>query len=143
MKADSAWISFDKLFASGVLLHPECPFDYCKVGTVTFKLTENPDFQCAFSHTGVLCGACLPGFSLALGTSRCWDCSSFWLLLWLPFTAACRSGSCICITNPQPHSVHSWLIFYANIVRANHAAFFPPQWRSKLLLSIHSLAEPA
>ena len=60
MKADTAWISFDKSFASGVLLHPECPFDYCKVGTVTFKLTENPDFQCGFSRTGVLCGACLP-----------------------------------------------------------------------------------
>ena len=88
IEADNAWISVDKSLASEVIFHPECPLDYCKVGTVTFKLTENPDFQCAFSHTGVLCGACLPGLSLALNTSRSLDCFNIWLLLLLPFAAA-------------------------------------------------------
>ena len=127
-KADSAWISFDKSLASEVILHPDCPFDYCKAATVTFKLTENPDFQCAFSRTGVLCGACLPGLSLALGTSRCLECSSIWLLLQLPFTAARLALVFVLLTLDftVAAGTTNGLIFYANIVRANHAVFFPP-----------------
>ena len=137
-KADSAWISLDKSLASEVLLHPECPFDYCKVGAVTFKLTENPDFQCAFSHTGVLCGACLPGLSLALGTSKCLECSNVWLLLLLPFAAAGLALVFVLLTLNLTVSTGTinGLIFYANIVRANHAVFFPPGDRSFFSLFI-------
>ena len=127
-KADNAWISFDKSLASEVILHPDCPFDYCKVGTVTFKLTENPDFQCAFSRTGMLCGACLPGLSLTLGTSRCLECSNIWLLLLLPFAAAGLALVFVLLTLnfTVAAGTTNGLIFYANIVRANHAVFFPP-----------------
>ena len=137
-KADTAWISVDKSFSSGVILHPECPFDYCKVGTVTFKLSENPDFQCAFSRTGVLCGACLPGLSLALGTSRCLECSNLWLLLLLPFAAAGLVLVFVLLTLNLTVSTGTinGLIFYANIVRANHAVFFPPGDRSFFSLFI-------
>ena len=137
-KADTAWISLDKSPASEVILHPECPFDYCKVGTVVFKLTENPDFQCAFSRTGVLCGACLPGLSLALGTSRCLDCSNVWLLLLLPFAAAGLALVFLLLTLNLTVSTGTinGLIFYANIVRANHAVFFPPGDRSLFSLFI-------
>ena len=128
-KVDTAWISVDKSLSSGVILHPECPFDYCKVGAVTFKLIENPDFQCAFSRTGVLCGACLPGLSLALGTSRCLECSNVWLLFLLPFTVA---GLNLTVSTGTING----LIFYANIVRANHAVFFPPGDRSFFSLFI-------
>ena len=127
-KDDTVWISLDKSFAFEVLLHPECPLDYCKVGAVTFKLTENPDFQCAFSRTGVLCGACLPGFSLALRTSKCLECSNVWLLLLLPFAAAGLALVFVLCTLNLTVSTGTinGLIFYANIVRANHAVFFPP-----------------
>ena len=137
-KADSAWISFDKSLGSEVILHPECPFDYCKAGTVTFKLTENPDFQCAFSHTGVLCGACLPGLSLALGTSRCLECSNIWLLLLLPFAAAGLALVFVLLTLnfTVAAGTINGLIFYANIVKANHAVFFPPGDRSFFSLFI-------
>ena len=134
-KADTAWISS---LASGVILHPECPFDYCKVGTVTFKLTENADFQCAFSRNGVLCGACLPGLSLALGTSKCLECSNVWLLLVLPFAAAGLALVFVLLTLNLTVSTGTinGLIFYANIVRANHAVFFPPGDRSFFSLFI-------
>ena len=137
-KADTAWISVDKSFASKVLLHPECPFHYCKVGAVTFKLTENPDFQCDFSHTGVLCGACLPGLSLALGTSRCLECSNVWLLLLLPFAAAGLALVFLLLILNLTVSTGTvnGLKFYANIVRANHAVFFPPGDRSFFSLFI-------
>ena len=137
-KADTAWISVDKSLASGVILHPECPFDYCKVGTVTFKLTENPEFQCAFSRTGVLCGACLPGLSLGLGTSKCLECSNVWLLLLLPFAVAGLVLVFVLLTLNLTVSTGTinGLIFYANIVRANHAVFFPPGDRSFFSLFI-------
>ena len=127
-KADKAWISVDKSLSSGVLVHPECPFDYCKVGTVTFRLTENPDLQCAFSRTGVLCGACLPGLSLALGTSRCLVCSNVWLLLLLLLAAAglLLVFVLLILNLTVSTGTINGLIFYANIVRANHAVFFPP-----------------
>ena len=136
-KADSAWISLDRSLASEVLLHSECPFDDCKVETVIFKLTENPDLQCAFSHTGVLCGACLPGLSLALGTSKCLECSNVWLLL-LPFAAAGLALVFVLLTLNFIVSTGTinGLISYANIVRANHAVFFPPGDRSFFSLFI-------
>ena len=137
-KADTAWISFDESHGSGIILHPECPFDYCQVGTVTFRLTENPDSQCAFNHTGVLCGACLPGFSLALGTSRCLECSSSWILLLLPFAIAGLALVFVLLTLNLTVSTGTinGLIFYANIVRANHTVFFPPGDRSIFSLFI-------
>ena len=124
-KADTAWISS---LGSGVILHPECRFHYCKVGTVMFKLTENPDIQCAFSRTGVLCGACLPGLSLALGTSKCLECSNIWLFLLLLFAAAGLALVFVLLTLNFTVSTGTinGLIVYANIVRANHAVFFPP-----------------
>ena len=138
-KTDSAWISFDKSLGSGVILHPDCPFDYCKVEeTVTFKLTENPDFQCAFSRTGMLCGACLPGLSLTLGTSKCLECSNIWLLLLLPFAAAGLALVFVLLTLnfTVAAGTINGLIFYANIVRANHPVFFPPGDRSFFSLFI-------
>ena len=124
-KADTSWISFDQ---SGVVLHPDCPFDYCELGTVTFKLTEDPDIQCAFNRRGVLCGGCKPGFSLALGTSRCLECSSIWIFLLIPFAAAGLALVFLLLILNLTVSTGTinGLIFYANIVRANHAFFFPP-----------------
>ena len=54
----------------GIIQHNHCPFDYCKHGFTDVNLEEQ-DEQCAFNHSGVLCGGCRQGFSLALGSSRC------------------------------------------------------------------------
>ena len=56
-----------------IVVHRNCPFDYCKPGKTSVNLS-NPDEQCASNRAGILCGACQPGFSLALGTSRCLQC---------------------------------------------------------------------
>ena len=127
-KKDSAWISHNP--TSGLLLHAHCPFDYCSVGVVTFKL-EDPDKQCAFSRVGSLCGACQEGFSLALGTSRCSKCSNVRLALLLPFAAAGLALVFVLLTLNFTVSTGTvnGLIFYVNVVRANHAVFFPCTWR--------------
>ncbi len=52
-----------------------CTFDYCVLKPVNISLS-NPDEQCAYNRSGVLCGECEPGLSLVLGTSRCELCSN-------------------------------------------------------------------
>ena len=71
----------------GVLVHDHCPFDYCKPEQLSIQLNDT-DRQCAFNHSGILCGACQPGLSLALGTSRCLKYSNKYLMLLFAFAAA-------------------------------------------------------
>ena len=84
-----------------IVVHRNCPFDYCKPGRTSANLS-NPDEQCASNRAGILCGACQPGFSLALGTSQCLQCSNIYLLLLIPFFTG-RSGSGVPASEVQPH----------------------------------------
>ena len=47
-----------------------CVFDYCVEKPVNISLS-NPDEQCAYNRSGILCGECEPGLSLVLATSNC------------------------------------------------------------------------
>ena len=120
---------------SGYLVHKYCPFDYCVQPNVTEAINLNiengADAQCALNRTGTLCGACKPGLSLSLGSSRCLKCPSYWpalfvgitvfaflaglglvvLVLWLNLTVAVGTLN--------------GLLFYANIVSANRIALLP------------------
>ena len=82
---------------------------------------------CAFNHSGVLCGACQPGLSLALGTSQCLQCSNIYLLLLIPFALAGVALVFLLLKCNLTVSVGTinGLIFYANIIRVNHSIFFP------------------
>ena len=89
---------------------------------------ENPDDQCAFNHSGTLCGGCQEGLSLALGSSQCIPCSNKYLTLLIPFTLA---GFVLVffltfLNLTVSQGTINGLIFYANIVRANQAVFFLP-----------------
>ena len=89
---------------------------------------NNPDEQCDFNHAGLLCGKCKENFSLILGSFRCEECSSEYLALLIPFALA---GVALVILlfllklTVAAGTLHG-LIFYANIVAANHHIFFPP-----------------
>ena len=113
-------------YSDEVVVHTNCPFDYCKPTDNEISLYEQNQ-QCAFNRSGVLCGACQPGLSLALGTSRCMECSDIYILLFIPFALA---GVALIILMLKCNLTVSTgtlngLIFYANIIRANHAVFFP------------------
>ena len=113
-------------YSDEVVVHTNCPFDYCKSKDNDISLHEQNE-QCAFNRSGVLCGACQPGLSLALGTSRCMKCSNIYILLFIPFALA---GVALIILMLKCNLTVSTgtlngLIFYANIIRANHAVFFP------------------
>ena len=109
-----------------VVIHTNCPFHYCKSEEIGFQL-DNQDDQCAFNHSGVLCGACQQGLSLALGTSQCLKCSNIYLLLLIPFALAGIALVFLLLKCNLTVSVGSinGLIFYANIIQVNHPTFFP------------------
>ena len=113
-------------YSDEVVVHTNCPFDYCKPTDNEISLYEQ-DQQCAFNRSGVLCGACQPGLSLALGSSQCMQCSNIYIILFIPFALA---GVALIIFMLKCNLTVSTgtlngLIFYANIIRANHAVFFP------------------
>ncbi|XP_064389551.1 uncharacterized protein LOC135337551 [Halichondria panicea] len=102
-----------------------CTLDYCVQKPVNISLS-NPDEQCAYNRSGVLCGECEPGHSLVLATSNCKECSNLYLLLLIPFALA---GILLVVLilvlkiTIATGNIHG-LIFYANIVAANRVIFF-------------------
>ena len=110
----------------GFIHHPFCPLDYCTTESTYINLRD-PDKQCNDNRSGLLCGKCKEGLSLVLGTSQCKECSNNYLALLIPFALA---GVLLVILLFLLHltvaagTLHG-LIFYANIVAANHQIFFP------------------
>ena len=114
-------------YSGGIAVHSNCPFDYCKPGNINISLWSQ-DEQCAhINHSGVLCGQCKAGLSAALGTSQCLHCSNRYLLLLLPFALAGILLVLIlfCCNLTVSMGTVNGLIFYVNIIRVNHAIFFP------------------
>ena len=119
----------------GILIHEHCPFDYCKPERFDLDLAE-PDEQCAFHRSSILCGACRQNLSQVFGTSRCRECSSMWVLLWVPAFALAGIAlvvALIFLNITVSVGTINGLIFYANIVRANQATFFPPNTTNSFL----------
>jgi hypothetical protein len=117
--------------SSGVLVHNHCPFDYCVLteGDLLPLDLENPDEQCAFNRSGILCGACQSHFSNVLGTSKCKKCSRPWIVLIIPMMALAGMilvAFLMILNLTVSVGSISGLIFYTNIVRANNSLFFPP-----------------
>ena len=117
-----------------VLVHNHCPFDYCEDRNIQLNM-EYPDEQCALSRSGILCGSCQQNLSHVLGTSNCKECSPHFLLLIPIFIAAGIVLVVFLMLFNLTISVGtiSGLIFYANIVRANQAIFFPPGTSNQFL----------
>ena len=126
----SSWIGYYNAShdneRSGVLYNAYCPLNYCKHTEMDIQL-NNSDEQCAFNHSGILCGSCKPGLSLALGTSQCLKCSNTYLTLLIPFgVAGLVLVFLLVICNlTVTEGTLNGLIFYANIVWVNKAIFFP------------------
>ena len=131
-KPVGSWIgTTENNISKTILFHTHCPFNFCKDSDTSVSL-QGPDEQCAFNRSGVLCGSCEPGLSLALGTSQCLQCPNTYLLLIIPFALAGVGLVLLLLKCNLTVSVgtNNGLIFYANIVRANQAIFFPHGTRS-------------
>ena len=111
---------------TGLIVHTSCPYDYCMTEGSEVNL-DNPDTQCNFNRTGILCGACRAGFSVPLSTSQCKSCSNASISLVIAYAIA---GVCLVLVLfllnlTLTMGTLSGLIFYANIVRINQSIFFP------------------
>ena len=119
-------VSYNNGTFEGFISHHYCPLDYCTREGKHINL-NNPDEQCNFNHSALLCGKCKEGLSLVLGNSQCKQCSNNYLLLLIPFALA---GLLLVVLlfllrlTVTAGTLHG-LIFYANIVAANHHIFFP------------------
>ena len=119
-------VSYNNGTLEGYIHHRYCPLAYCSCESNHINL-HNPDEQCNYNRSGLLCGRCKENLSLVLGSSQCKNCSNNYLALLIPFALA---GVLLVILLLLLHltvaagTLHG-LIFYANIVAANHHIFFP------------------
>ena len=83
--------------------------------------------QCDFNRTGIVCGQCQKNFSLALGSLHCIPCDNFYIALIVPFALIGVALVAIIFLLRLTVSVGTLngLFFYANILQANHQAYFP------------------
>ena len=132
------WVGYDNS-SQALILHPHCPFDYCKPVTdqTSFPL-NNTDLQCANSRSGLLCGRCKPGLSLALGSSKCIQCSDLYIWLVIPFALAGIALVLLLLALKLTVAAGTinGLLFYANIVTVNRAIFLPPNQTNILTVFI-------
>ena len=103
-----------------------CPLDYCKDTSLNVSL-HDPSVQCDLHRNGTLCGQCQNNFSLALGSLHCISCDNNHTALILPFALAGIALIAVIFLLRLTVSVGTLngLFFYANIIQANHQAYFP------------------
>ena len=114
--------------SQGIILHPHCPFDYCTSKEVYFAVDDS-DKQCNYNRSGLVCGTCSDNLSLALGSSRCLQCSNSYLSLLaaFAFTGIALVLLHLVLRLTVAVGTINGLIFYANIVAVNSQIFFQHQ----------------
>ena len=130
-RAGSVWMEVDD--NQTIATSQYCPLNYCKNDSIQLTLNDmynastiSPDSQCNYKHSGILCGSCLPGLSLALGSEQCLHCSNAYISLILPFALA---GMLVVLfikvlDITVCHGAINGLIFYANIIGANKHLYY-------------------
>ena len=132
----NSWITYINISGStGYVKYPYCPFDYCKLKTdnvsINFNLPNGADAQCAYNRTGVLCGSCRVKSSLSLASSHCLSCHSHWpavsvvILLAATLAGIMLVTALLAVNMTVSIGLINGFIFYANIVSAGSAVFFP------------------
>ena len=123
------WVGYDSDNEfRGLILHPNCPFDYC-TSEETYLAVDDSDKQCNYKRSGLLCGRCSENLSLALGSSRCLQCSNSYLSLLAAFAFAgiALVLFLLVLRLTVAAGTINGLVFYANILAVNSAIFFQPQ----------------
>ena len=132
----NSWITYiNRTDPPGYVIHPNCPFDYCQPQTdnvsINLNLPNGADTQCVFNRTGTLCGACQEHLSLSLGSSSCLPCPSHWPAVFAVILLAAIIAGVLLVTALLALNMTvavgliNGFIFYANIMSANSAVFFP------------------
>ena len=101
-----------------------CPMDYCLPYSSNVLLT-NPDTQCQFNRTGVLCSQCQHHLSMVFGSSRCMKCTNLHILIAiLIILAGILLVTLMYLLNlTVTNGTINGIIFYANIISINDSVF--------------------
>ena len=85
--------------------------------------------QCGHDRSGLLCGHCKNNYNLVLGSSQCKKCTNSYLALIILFALMGVVLVCLLLVSKLTVATGmlSGLVFYANIVGANHAIFLPEE----------------
>ena len=135
----TVWVNatFNESQSTGIIYNRFCPLQYCKSGNKIINIGDDPGKQCASNRAGILCGACMENFSLAIGSSQCIECpNSHNVALLLAFAAAgVFLVFFILILNlTVTQGLNNGLISYANIVWAYKIILFPSEIQKNHLL---------
>ena len=127
----TVWVNatFNEGHSTGIMYNRFCPLLYCNPGNKIVNIGDDPSEQCASNRTGILCGACMDSFSLAIGSSRCIECpNSHNVALLLAFAAAgvLLVFLILALNLTATQGLINGVIFYANIVWAYKIILFFP-----------------
>ena len=133
----SVWVGMDKGMRDNVAASEHCPLNYCRKEGCNVTLNES-DSQCKYNHSGILCGGCQPGLSLALGGGQCLKCSNKYLALLIPIALAgpvLVSFIKLLDLTVSQGAMHG-LIFYANIIKVSEHVLLPQEQTSPMTIFI-------
>ena len=121
-------------------MSPACPFRYCLPNPSSFNLS-NPDSQCQFKRSGLLCGKCQKDLSTAFGTSNCKPCSNAFVFITAPIALA---GIALLLllfvlnVTVTDGTINAFIL-YVNIVSINSSIIFTHQSTAHIFVSLANL----
>ena len=118
------WINAHVQSNNTKYLTGNCPMDYCLPYSTDVLLT-NPDTQCQFNRTGILCSQCQHPLSMVFGSSRCMKCTNLHILIAiLIILAGIVLVTLMYLLNlTVTNGTINGIIFYANIISINDSVF--------------------
>ena len=117
-----------------------CPFDYC-LPQPSYVNLSNPDSQCQFNRSGLLCGHCQQHLSTTFASSQCQHCSNVYLLLVILFAllGAFLVFVMFTVNLTVTEGTVNAFILYVNIASVSDTIFFPLHQFSYVFISIANL----
>ena len=124
------WVNatYNESQTNGIIYNLFCPQQYCKQDEKMLNIKDDSSKQCASNRTGILCGACMENFSLAIGSSRCIEChNSHNVALLVIFAAAgvFLVFFILALNLTVTQGLINGLIFHVNIMWAYKIILFP------------------
>ena len=142
LRPANSWISattHNNFYTYHISLH--CPFQYCLSHSSHLNFS-NPNSQCQFNRSDLLCGHCQQGLSTIFSSSHCKYCSNIYLLLIIPIIAIgfVLVFVLFVLNLTVTDGAINTLILYANIISINTSVFFPSMNQFSPIYTFISLA---
>ena len=142
----TAWINYISIEnSSGYLIYRYCPNNYClppeTMVEINLNIPNGADAQCSNNRGGLLCGSCINGSTLSLGSAHCIECNTHWPIVLVVLIISGIVGGIILVASflvlnlTVAVGTLNGIIFYANIVAANGRTFFPSRYFLTVFIS--------